>query len=122
MDEYTKNDEIIQNTTNQILKTAENTIFQETVLSEFDAELNSEFSDDLKETLDTNFDIEKTSNESNTPEKIDIEDANTTNCLALTIKEEHKLVAVKNVFIHSLKVTWKVIVSTIALHLLKIFF
>ena len=46
----------------------------------------------------------------------------TTNCLALTIKEEHKLVAVKNVFFHSLKVSWKVIASTIALHILKIFF
>ena len=46
----------------------------------------------------------------------------TTNCLALTIREEHKLVAVKNVFLHSLKVTWKVIVSTIALHILNLFF
>ena len=49
------------------------------------------------------------------------ENINKTNCLALTIKEEHKLVAVKNVFLHSLKVTWKVVASTIALHILKIF-
>ena len=49
------------------------------------------------------------------------ENINKTNCLALTIKEEHKLVAVKNVFLHSLKVTWKVIASAIALHILKIF-
>ena len=58
----------------------------------------------------------------NESEKIDTETASTTNCLALTIKEEHKLVAVKNVCLHSLKVTWKVIASTIALHILKIFF
>lgn len=55
-------------------------------------------------------------------EKNEIQEASTTNCLALTIKEEHKLVAVKNVFLHSLKVTWKVMISTIALHILKIFF
>ncbi len=55
-------------------------------------------------------------------EIIENQTASTTNCLALTIKEEHKLVAVKNVFFHSLKVTWKVIASTIALHLLKLFF
>lgn len=68
--------------------------------------------------------VEKTSNSDsdNELEKIDVETASTTNCLALTIKEEHKLVAVKNVCLHSLKVTWKVIASTIALHILKIFF
>lgn len=55
-------------------------------------------------------------------ETITTENASTTNCLALTIKEEHKLVAVKNVCLHSLKVTWKVVASTIALHILKIFF
>lgn len=53
---------------------------------------------------------------------IDLKDSNTSNCLALTIKKEYKLVAIKNVFIHSLKVTWKVIVSTVTLHFLKIFF
>ena len=54
-------------------------------------------------------------------ERIDVEDSNTSNCLALTIKKEYKLVAIKNVFIHSLKVTWKVIVSTVTVHLLKLF-
>lgn len=53
---------------------------------------------------------------------INLKDANTSNCLALTIKKEYKLVAIKNVFIHSLKVTWKVIVSAVTLHFLKIFF
>ncbi len=74
-------------------------------------------------------DIDSTQNEdissidsNNSPEKIENQAASTNNCLALTIKEEHKLVAVKNVCLHSLKVTWKVIASTIALHILKIFF
>ena len=53
---------------------------------------------------------------------INLKDANTSNCLALTIKKEYKLGSIKNVFIHSLKVTWKVIVSTVTLHFLKIFF
>lgn len=67
--------------------------------------------------------IESSSEDSNSEAKtVEAESFPTTNCLALTIKEEHKLVAVKNVFFHSLKVSWKVIASTIALHILKIFF
>ena len=67
--------------------------------------------------------IESSSKDSNSVTKtVEAEVFPTTNCLALTIKEEHKLVAVKNVFFHSLKVSWKVIASTIALHILKIFF
>ena len=67
--------------------------------------------------------IESSSEDSNSEAKtVEAEVFPTTNCLALTIKEEHKLVAVKNVFFHSLKVSWKVIASTIALHILKIFF
>ena len=64
---------------------------------------------------------EKVTIKTETDEK-NISEFPTTNCLALTIREEHKLVAVKNVFLHSLKVTWKVIVSTIALHILNLFF
>ena len=67
--------------------------------------------------------IESSSEDSNSEAKtVEAEVFPTTNCLALTITEEHKLVAVKNVFFHSLKVSWKVIASTIALHILKIFF
>ena len=56
-------------------------------------------------------------------ESIDIktEDANTTNCLALTIQEDHKLVAIKNVFFRSIRMSWKVVVSTITLALIKLF-
>ena len=52
--------------------------------------------------------------------EIPIEEANTTNCLALTIQKDHKLVAVKNVFLRSIKMSWKVIVSTITLTILKL--
>ncbi len=59
---------------------------------------------------------------SQSAEPIDIDSSNTSNCLALTIRKEHKLVAVKNVFLHTIKVTWKVVVSTITLHVLNLFF
>lgn len=55
------------------------------------------------------------------PTNINIEDANTTNCLALTIQKDHKIVAVKNVFIRSIRMSWKVIVSAITLGLIKLF-
>ena len=76
-----------------------------------------------KTDANTEKNIESSSKDSNFEAKtIEADVFPTTNCLALTIKEEHKLVAVKNVFFHSLKVSWKVIASTIALHILKIFF
>ncbi len=64
----------------------------------------------------------ETSNEAPS-ESIDIktEDANTTNCLALTIQQDHKIVALKNVFLRSIRMSWKVAVSTITLALLKLF-
>ena len=84
-----------------------------------ETELNS-----VDKTADNIESSKDSSSQDSNPEtkKIETETFPTTNCLALTIKEEHKLVAVKNVFFHSLKVSWKVIASTIALHILKIFF
>lgn len=64
---------------------------------------------------------ENLENSSSEPQTIKIEDANTTNCLALTIQKDHKLVAIKNVFFRSIRMSWKVIVSTIALGILKLF-
>ena len=62
-------------------------------------------------------------NEISSSENIEIintESVNTTNCLALTIQKEHKLVAVKNVFIRSIRMSWKVLVSSITLTILKL--
>ena len=126
MDEFTKNDELKQFSTNQILKTSNDENIEidnlNNIYNNFSEDINSDTS--LQNTTETDMDTDIDNNIINNaaPEKINFEDSNTTNCLALTIKEEHKLVAVKNVFIHSLKVTWKVIVSTVALHILKIFF
>ena len=81
------------------------------------------------ETLDTI--EEKEEQKENSPEasnetpsesvEIKTEDANTTNCLALTIQEDHKLVAFKNVVFRSIRMSWKVVVSAITLALLKLF-
>ena len=126
MDEFSKNDDLKQFSTNQILKTFNDENFENNdltnIYNNFSEDINSDIS--LQNNTETDMDTDTDNNIINNaaPEKINFEDSNTTNCLALTIKEEHKLVAVKNVFIHSLKVTWKVIVSTIALHILKIFF
>lgn len=64
--------------------------------------------------------LENPEESSSEPNTIEIEDANTTNCLALTIQKDHKLVAVKNVFLHTIRMTWKVIASTVALTILKL--
>ena len=90
--------------------------------------------EDLKEILeDENKEQEIKSNETekNSPEassetpsesvQIKNEDANTTNCLALTIQEDHKLVALKNVFLRSIRMSWKVVVSAVTLALIKLF-
>ena len=53
--------------------------------------------------------------------EIQPEDANTTNCLALTIQQDHKLIAIKNVFLRSIRMSWKVVVTSITLALLKLF-
>lgn len=55
------------------------------------------------------------------PIEIKTEDANTTNCLALTIQADHRLVAFKNVLSRSIRMSWKVVVSTITLALIKLF-
>lgn len=48
--------------------------------------------------------------------KIDV-----TNCLALTIQKDHKLVAIKNVAFRSFRMSFKVMISSIALGLFRLF-
>lgn len=113
MADFIQNDEDNETTVNQILKTDQPELDNLVEINEIETS-----SDELTDLDENNLNYA----ENFETKKIELEDANKTNCLALTIKEEHKLVAVKNVFLHSLKVTWKVVVSTIALHILKIFF
>ena len=113
MADFIQNDEDNETTVNQILKTDQPELDNLVEINEIETS-----SDELTDLDENNLNYA----ENFETKKIELENANKTNCLALTIKEEHKLVAVKNVFLHSLKVTWKVVVSTIALHILKIFF
>ena len=80
-----------------------------------EAQQNSS-SDETQEHLEEN--ILETPTESI---EIKAEDANTTNCLALTIQEDHKQKEIKNVFLRSIRMSWKVVVSTITLALIKLF-
>lgn len=64
---------------------------------------------------------DNTNSTSSEPSTIEIEEANTTNCLALTIQKDHKLVAIKNVIFHSIKITWKAVASAIVLTIIKLF-
>lgn len=81
--------------------------------------------EELKANLEKIFENENSSETTNeTPsESVEIktEDANTTNCLALTIQEDHKLIAIKNVFLRSIRMSWKVVVSAVTLALIKLF-
>ena len=117
------------------LDSIEETLYKEENIPELGQDFTEEKSEIQDETTesDSNQEIveEKTEEIENSPEtsdkvpseSIDIktEDANTTNCLALTIQEDHKLVALKNVFLRSIRMSWKVAVSTITLALLKLF-
>lgn len=47
--------------------------------------------------------------------------ANVTNCLALTIQEDHKLIALKNVFLKTVRMSWKVAITSITLELIRLF-
>ncbi len=49
------------------------------------------------------------------------ENEETVNCLALTVQKDYRLCVVKNVFLKTLKTTWKIAISVITLNFLKFF-
>lgn len=51
-----------------------------------------------------------------------INENNTSNCLALTIKKDYKLTSKTNVILRSLRMTFKVFVSYVTLNIIKLFF
>ncbi len=59
-------------------------------------------------------------NEPIEPIAIKTEYTNTTNCLALTVQEEHKFMALKNIVFKSIRISWKVAISTISLTILQL--
>lgn len=123
MNNFTKNENYIINENkpkfNQILESNESNLFTQENQEEISNEqLEENFENSIRDFSEKQINLEETSNS----ETIELEDANTTNCLALTIKKEYRLVAVKNVFLHTLRITWKVIVSAVTLNFLKFLF
>lgn len=47
--------------------------------------------------------------------------SNNTNCLALTLKKEYRLVVVRNIATKIAKYSYKILLSVIALNVLKLF-
>ena len=94
----------------------------ETEQNEIETKNSPEVITETPSELQENEDLEKEIQEA-PKESVEIkpEDANTTNCLALTIQQDHKLMAIKNVFLRSIRMSWKVVVSTITLALIKLF-
>lgn len=52
----------------------------------------------------------------------EINENNTSNCLALTIKEDYKLTSKTNRILRSLRMSFKVFVSYVTLNIIKLFF
>lgn len=84
----------------------------------------------LKENVPDNTDeingentVDTVSTDTTTSESVNLnlENSSTTNCLALTIQKDHKIVAVKNVFFRTIRMSWKVIVTSVTLALIKLF-
>ncbi len=44
-----------------------------------------------------------------------------TNCLALTVRENYQIVAVKNFFKKSFRISWKIVLSTVTINFLNMF-
>ena len=101
----------------QLTKATQNTDNIKTDAELIDNEMQKNSQEVPSETPNESFEFQASN------EMVDIknEDANTTNCLALTIQEDHKLVAFKNVFLRSIRMSWKVVVSAITLALIKLF-
>lgn len=47
--------------------------------------------------------------------------ANTSDCLALTIRKEHRLIVVKKAFAKTILVSWKAVLTAIALSIINLF-
>ena len=125
MEKLDLNDNLASNSSIDFKQT-EDTKLNENLNMNFNLDkLNIESKNNLKTENADSLEKENSPEESikSSSESVDIEvkDANTTNCLALTIQEEHKLVAVKNVFIRSIRMSWKVIVSAVTLAIIKLF-
>lgn len=76
--------------------------------------------DEKENNSDENID-DISSNETDTTNNENIIENNTSNCLALTIKEDYKLTSKTNRIMRSLRMSFKVFVSYVTLNIIKFF-
>ena len=75
------------------------------------------------ETIDTDINTESSiaNSDSEINSEVTSENTEVANCVALTVKKDYNLTIVKNVFMRTLKNTWKIALSVFTLNVLKFF-
>ncbi len=101
-------DTVLDNTSKNFAQDLQNTSsLKEPILSDSNIVENIDFN------TTTNFNINNSSNETDTPEP---------NCLALTVRKDYNLVIVKNIFTASGRLSWKIVLATVILNILNMLF
>ena len=118
METIDKNNEITENTISEDLN---NEILINKVQTNTDNDKNNHGVNNIIENQHENLEANDEETIFSEQVNLNLEDSNTTNCLALTIQKDHKMVAVKNVFLRTLRMSWKVVVTTVTLALIKLF-
>lgn len=96
---------------------------EKTLENDFDLNSNQEKKeeniDKSEQTIETgNASIDETSSKDCSSKEDTVE----TNCLALTVRKDYNLSIVKNSIFTTLRLSWKVALSTFVLNILKLFF
>lgn len=92
------NESTLDNNKSNIDSLSVDDISQNSILDETQEELNLNKDDEINNNIDT-----------------------TTNCLALTVRENYHIVVVKNFFKKTFRVSWKVALSIITINFLNMF-
>ena len=111
-----------QNTQDNEIVTPEIEKTDNALENNFDLKSNLEIikEDNIDTTNNTEQDI--TIDNSVIDENSEKEEAIEPNCLALTVRKDYNLSIIKNSFLTTLRVSWKVALSTFVLNILKLFF
>ena len=72
--------------------------------------------------IEENFDLDSNSDISSDDNMDTENEDNHSNCLALTVRKDYNLSIVKNSIFTTLRVSWKIAISTFILNILKLFF
>lgn len=111
-----------QNTQDNEIVTPEIEKTDNALENNFDLKSNLEIikEDNIDTTNNTEQDI--TIDNSVIDENSEKEEAIEPNCLVLTVRKDYNLSIIKNSFLTTLRVSWKVALSTFVLNILKLFF